>query len=206
MFCIRFTDIFTRIGDFPVALWFWSDRFVPTLVRGPNLLDHHDNASACNEQSAQDYPGACRFFQQQECEKDGHDDTQFVDGCDTRYVSRLQRLEVEQPGEACGDPRQDEEEPRISTDVADAGTLMFSDHDSPGQQEDDRGTYGRSQIRMDILHTDFCEDGCQCGEQGREQGVIFPHDCIVWIVMLCRDFSGSSVAAGQEKNATRRPH
>lgn len=96
-------------------------------------------------------------------------------GGDARHVSRLEGLEVEEPGESRGDSREDEEEPRVGFDLADGSGLMPENHDTPRQYQDDGGANSCGEIRIDLPDADFGKDGRQSGEQGREQGIVFPH-------------------------------
>ena len=139
------------------------------------LLDQHDDASAGDQQGTGHDAGRCGFFEEEHRQGDGDDHAQFVNGGDARHVSRLEGLEVEEPGESRGDSREDEEEPRVGSDLADGSGLMPENHDTPRQYQDDGGTYCRGEIRIDLSDADFGKDGRQSGEQGREQGIVFPH-------------------------------
>ena len=81
-------------------------------------------------------------------------------------------------------------------DLADGSGLMPENHDTPRQYQDDGGAYCRGEIRIDLSDADFGKDGRQSGEQGREQGIVFPHGF--------EQVEGLVGGAGTEKNATRR--
>lgn len=160
------------------------------------LLDQHDDASAGDQQGSGHYAGRCGFFEEEYRQDDGDDHAQFVNGGDARHVSRLEGLEVEEPGESRGDSREDEEEPRVGFDLADGSGLMPENHDTPRQYQDDGGANSCGEIRIDLPDADFGKDGRQSGEQGREQGIVFPHG-FEWLKVW------EGAAAGFEKNATR---
>ena len=53
----------------------------------------------------------------------------------------------------------------MARDGLDARLQVAHEHDAPGDEQNDGGTDGGSQVRVDVFHTDFGED---CREGGKE--------------------------------------
>ncbi len=62
----------------------------------------------CDEQIAGYCLHACRFAEEEDGEKDGDYDAEFVDGGDFRHVAELQGFEIEKPGQQRGEDEEQE--------------------------------------------------------------------------------------------------
>ena len=72
-----------------------------------------------------------RLVQEDEGQQDGEDDAELVDRCYTRDVARAEGFEIEEPREAGGEAGEDEEEPRMSADHAQALDMAAEEGDAP---------------------------------------------------------------------------
>ena len=65
-------------------------------TRKTSLPNPH-NAATSDEERTNDDTRCGRFAEEDEAEDDGDDHTEFVNWCDTAYVTTLQSLEIEEP-------------------------------------------------------------------------------------------------------------
>src|ERR1700722_14110564 len=83
---------------------------------------------------------------------DRKDDAQLVDRRDPRRLADLKRPEVADPREARGDSREHEEHKGPRSRHRDGARGAGDEHDGPRDEEYDRRTDRRREVRVDVLH------------------------------------------------------
>ncbi len=128
------------------------------------FIQHHD-ASRRNQRRPEEGLQTHGFLQEDEGEADGDYHAELVYRSHTAHVAHLYRLEIEQPREARGAAREQEEEPRMTGNGLDLHLMVTHNYDTPGNEEDNGGTDGRGQVGINVFHTHLGED---CRQSGKE--------------------------------------
>lgn len=138
-------------------------------------LQHHNEGAGEQEQGADHaFPGE-GLAEEDRGEDDGEDKAALVDRDDLGDLACLDGVEVTEPGRACGQSGQDEEQPAFRRDGSDAAGAVGEEDHSPGHNQDNYGSDGRRKVGVNAVQTDLGQNGCRRGEHRGQDSENPPH-------------------------------
>ena len=84
-----------------IALEVWNIKSSANLEKLELFIKHNDTASSYQQCTHNDF-SVYRFFQEHERQADGDYHTEFVNGCNTGYITQLQGSEIKEPWQTSG--------------------------------------------------------------------------------------------------------
>lgn len=119
-------------------------------------------------------------------------DTELIHRNHLGSFSNLKRSVVADPGSACCQTGQDQEQPALFADLSDASLSVGDEDHDPGHDHNHYGADGSCQIRVDSFNADLGQNRCQGSEDGGEKRVSKPHkkSSFVRQILVIKEITG----------------